>query len=194
MHIHENKRGTRETNAAIVVCFAHSTSAIILGVTGLQNIHRRKIQLIKRIVITIVFFGLLMVQPSDATVRIQDDMGGSLGSYILMYSKVRQSGELVIIDGRCYSACTIVTGSVPRRNICVTPRATLGFHAALAPDRSGSLVISRAATRVMYNLYPPNIKIWLRQHGGLGTSPIVLGGSELSRMYRACPQNVDPRF
>jgi hypothetical protein len=165
-----------------------------LGVAGRQNMRIRKSQLIQRILITIVLFALMLVKPSDAAVRIQDDMGGSLGDYILMFSKVRRSGELVIIDGRCYSACTIVTGSVPRRNICVTPRATLGFHAALAPDQWGSLVINRAATHALYNLYPTNIKIWLNHHGGLGRSPIVLGGSELSRMYRACPQNADPRF
>ena len=150
--------------------------------------------MIQRILITIVLFGLLLVQPSDAAIRIQNDMGGSLGDYLLKYSSIRKSGQLVIIDGDCYSACTIVTSSIPRRNICVTPRATLGFHAALSPNGWGSMIVNPAATHALYNLYPNNIKIWLNQHGGLGTQTVLLSGRELSKMYSACPQNVDSRF
>jgi hypothetical protein len=150
--------------------------------------------MIQRILITVLLFGLLLVRPSDAAIVIQDDMGGPLGDYILKFSHVRKSGQLVIIDGNCYSACTLVTGAIPRRNICVTPRAMLGFHAALAPNEWGSLVVNAAATRTLYNLYPNNIKNWLNSHGGLGTRTIVLGGRELTNMYPACPQSVESRF
>ncbi len=43
---------------------------------------------------------------------------------------LRTTGETVIIDGFCLSVCTIVPASVPHDQICVTPRATLGFHPA----------------------------------------------------------------
>ena len=39
------------------------------------------------------------------------------------------SGEKVIIDGPCLSACTLVLSTVPSNRICVTKRAVLGFHA-----------------------------------------------------------------
>ena len=44
--------------------------------------------------------------------------------------KIRDRGERVIIDGICNSACTLVLGIVPLNKICVTPKASLGFHAA----------------------------------------------------------------
>jgi hypothetical protein len=45
---------------------------------------------------------------------------------------------MVIIDGFCASACTIVLGTVPHDKICVTFRAKLGFHAAWDPGSSRS--------------------------------------------------------
>jgi len=67
---------------------------------------------------------------SDAAVRIVEDVGGRIGTYVDKYQGVRSSGEMVIIDGFCASACTIVLGTVPNEKICVTSRARLGFHAA----------------------------------------------------------------
>jgi hypothetical protein len=59
---------------------------------------------------------------------IRDDMGGSLGNYLIMFTRLRDSGERVIIDGNCFSACTLVT-IIPKERIYVTERAVLGFHA-----------------------------------------------------------------
>ena len=67
---------------------------------------------------------------SHAVVRIADDRGGRIGTYVDKYQDLRQSGETVIIDGLCASACTIVLGAIPHDRICVTSSATLGFHAA----------------------------------------------------------------
>ena len=159
----------------------------------IKTVSGGKLQMTLRVLFAIVFFGLTFVRPSDAAILIQDDMGGRLGDYLLKYASVRKSGQLVIIDGRCYSACTLVTGSIPAKNICVTPRATLGFHAALAPDQRGNMVANSTATRVLYALYPRNIKNWLNQHGGLGTRTIVLSGRELAHMYPVCPQNAAAR-
>ena len=68
-----------------------------------------------------------------AAVRIVEDPGGRIGAYVDRYEGVRNSGEMVIIDGYCASACTIVLGTVPHDRICVTARARLGFHAAWTP-------------------------------------------------------------
>jgi hypothetical protein len=38
---------------------------------------------------------------------------------------VRSSGEMVIIDGYCALACTIVLGTLPHDKICVASRARL---------------------------------------------------------------------
>src|SRR5215472_14994929 len=74
---------------------------------------------------------------ASATVRIAGDTGGQIGAYLNRFDAIRQSGDRVVIDGPCLSACTMVLGAVPRNRICVTARAKLGFHAAYDLDKSG---------------------------------------------------------
>ena len=74
------------------------------------------------------------VVSSQAVVRIADDRGGRIGTYVDKYQGLRTSGEMVIIDGLCASACTIILGAVPHDRICVTSHANLGFHAAVLED------------------------------------------------------------
>src|SRR5262249_25082684 len=59
---------------------------------------------------------------------------------------------------RCLSACTLVLSIVPSRRICVTPRAVLGFHAAIAVDRAGHRYSASGATRVIAETYPAPIR------------------------------------
>ncbi|MDU1666734.1 MAG: hypothetical protein E6833_10985, partial [Bradyrhizobium sp.] len=59
------------------------------------------------------------VGASHAVVRIADDRGGRIGTYVDKYQGLRSSGEYVIIDGLCASACTIVLGAIPHEKICV---------------------------------------------------------------------------
>jgi hypothetical protein len=61
---------------------------------------------------------------SDAAVRIAQDPGGRIETYVDKYQGVRSSGEIVIIDGFCGSACTIVLGAVPHDKTCLTSRQT----------------------------------------------------------------------
>jgi hypothetical protein len=48
------------------------------------------------------------VSASQAVVRIGEDRGGRIGTYVDKYQDLRSSGEMVIIDGLCYS---------PRQNL-----------------------------------------------------------------------------
>src|SRR6516164_7734679 len=70
-----------------------------------------------------------------ADYRIRKDYGGFLDQYKLKYAAIRDSGKQVIIDGVCNSACTLVLGIVPLNRICVTPRASLGFHTPFIDTR-----------------------------------------------------------
>ena len=67
------------------------------------------------------------VGASHAVVRIADDRGGRIGTYVDKYQGLRTSGEQVIIDGLCASACTIVLGAVPHDKICVTSARQSGL-------------------------------------------------------------------
>src|SRR6267142_410108 len=67
---------------------------------------------------------------ADADYRVTRDHGGLVEDYKAKYAEVRDRGERVVIDGICNSACTLVLGIVPLNRICVTPKASLGFHQA----------------------------------------------------------------
>ena len=67
---------------------------------------------------------------ASADYRITRDHGGLVDQYKVKYASIRDRGERVVIDGICNSACTLVLGIVPLNRICVTPRASLGFHMA----------------------------------------------------------------
>ena len=127
-----------------------------------------------------------LVQPSNATVRIDDDRGGLLGEYLLKFATIRDSGQRIIIDGSCYSACTLVTALIPEQRICVTERAKLGFHAGWVDDQNGERTVSIEGTRLMYQMYPREIRHWIKLHGGLGKQTLVLKGRELMAVYPAC--------
>jgi hypothetical protein len=125
-------------------------------------------------------------QTVAAVVRITDDRGGNIGVYWSRYMAVRDSGEQIIIDGTCSSACTLVLGIVPPERICVTPNAVLGFHAAWRAGFLGFEVINDPATRTLWNLYPNRIRQWISRNGGLGLQTIYLSGPELFAIYRMC--------
>jgi hypothetical protein len=118
--------------------------------------------------------------------RISDDVGGRIGAYVEQYSQVKQTGERVVIDGTCLSACTLVLGIVPRDRICVTSRAMLGFHAAWMPGPEGKPVPSSAGTQALWELYPQHVKRWISSRGGLSAKMVFLRGRELSAMYPEC--------
>ena len=80
---------------------------------------------------------LCSILPAAADVRILASGGGAVGDYLNFFAKVKQSGERVVIDGPCLSACTLVLSTVPRQRICVTSRAVLGFDAPYLVDQHG---------------------------------------------------------
>lgn len=124
--------------------------------------------------------------PASATVRITSDPGGQLGSYIDKLQSLRESGQSVIIDGPCLSACTMVLGMVPRDRICVTSRARLGFHAAWRPDQTGRPISDQEGTELLMSTYPQPVREWINRRGGLSRQLIYLSGPELASMYPRC--------
>jgi hypothetical protein len=128
----------------------------------------------------------LTISNASATVRIKSDPGGQIGPYLESLADLRSSGERVVIDGPCLSACTMVLGVIPRNRICVTPRARLGFHAAWHPGENGRPITSRAATQLLMDIYPEHVRSWINQRGGLSPRMMYLSGRELATMYQTC--------
>jgi hypothetical protein len=126
------------------------------------------------------------ITDSFATVRIADDRGGRIGTYIEAFAMLRSTGETVVIDGLCLSACTLILGILPPDQVCVTKRARLGFHAAWRPDQNGRPTNSSMGTQVLMEVYPAKVRSWIRRKGGLSRKMIYLQGRELASFYPRC--------
>jgi len=128
------------------------------------------------------------VTSASATMRISEDRGGQIGHYLKAFGMVRSSGERVIIDGNCLSACTLVLGLVPPARMCATPRARFGFHAAWMPDNDGQPVTSPMGTQALWNIYPVPVRRWISRHGGLSRKMIYLQGHDLDGIVASCDE------
>jgi hypothetical protein len=134
---------------------------------------------------------LFAATPARAVLHITRDHGGYVEEYKARYKQVRDTGERVIIDGICNSACTLVLGIVPMNKICVTPRASLGFHLAYF-DKAftmGIKVTSLAGTSDLMSYYPDTVKNWISRNGGLTTEmKKIKNGEELWKIVDPCPE------
>src|ERR1700756_5477816 len=128
----------------------------------------------------------LSALPARADVRIIASPGGQVGPFLDLFEEVRRSGERVVIDGPCLSACTLVLSIVPNERICVTRRAVLGFHAARSVDRRGRLYAEPEASEAVLETYPAPVRDWISRRGGLTSRLLLLRGRELAAMYRPC--------
>jgi hypothetical protein len=140
----------------------------------------------RRVLLAAVLY-CFTLSPSFAEFRILASPGGEVVQYLRTFKAVRESGQQVVIDGPCYSACTLVLSTVPRERICVTSRAILGFHAPRWIDKRGrQSAASDATTQAVADTYPTDVQAWISRHGGLKPRPILLRGRELASMYRRC--------
>src|SRR5262249_3614327 len=112
---------------------------------------------------------LLSSSSAVADYRITRDHGGLVEQYKERYAELRDKDERIIIDGICNSACTLFFGIVPLNRVCVTPRASLGFHQAYF-DKAwtyGVKVLSFAGTEDLLSYYPSPVLDWIDRQGGL---------------------------
>ncbi len=127
-----------------------------------------------------------MAAPAMGEIRILASPGGQVGPFLDLFERVRQSGERVVIDGPCLSACTLVLSLVPSDRICVTRRAILGFHAARSVDRRGRTRAEPEASKLVLQAYPAGVRDWIRRRGGLTSHVLLLRGRELAALYPVC--------
>ena len=139
----------------------------------------------QRIVLAIVV-SLMALVPARADVRILSSPGGEVREYLEIFEMLRQSGERIVIDGPCLSACTLVLSTIPQNRICVTRRAVLGFHAARWIDRAGRTYAAANETQMLVATYPDAVQAWIKRRGGLKRKAIFLRGRELAALYPRC--------
>jgi len=125
--------------------------------------------------------------PVSADVRILSSPGGEVRSFLKLFELLRETGERVIIDGPCLSACTLVLSAVPKERICVTRRAVLGFHGARLMDREGNeYTVPSSVNTAVAAAYPEPVQRWIARRGGLTRKMITMRAPELYRYYPRC--------
>ena len=92
-------------------------------------------RMVVRAIVAGAVLAALASQPAFAVVRIANDAGGQIGPYLDRLASIRSSGQSVVIDGPCLSACTLLLGIIPRERICVTPRAQARLSRRLEAGR-----------------------------------------------------------
>lgn len=141
--------------------------------------------------------------PAKATTYIRDDNGGVIVEYVEKYSNLRDSGEKVIVDGDCISACTLMLGLLPKQQVCATKKAAFGFHSAslrieLQPGHPKYLH-AREMSSLIWNLYPYPVRVRLKQLGWNGDHPeiphpnlVFMRGKNLYKFVRKCNKAETP--
>ncbi len=121
----------------------------------------------------------------ENTIFIRNDWGGLILNYLDLFGRISRDGLNVVVDGACYSACSLVLGAIPHEKICVTKRAIFGFHAPYMLDK-GKKVYDELATHEMLSLYPHPVRVWITSRGGLKEKMIFLRGAKLQEIYPVC--------
>jgi hypothetical protein len=134
--------------------------------------------------------GLALAAPAQI---ITWDNGGRLDEFVAKFSAMRLSGQKQIIDGICFSACTLALGLLPPEQVCATPYAVFGFHSAAALAEDGTQTFSSFGTQLLWAMYPEPVRAFLRAHGWDGPTehPILLlaSGEEIFSMVRRCDKS-----
>jgi hypothetical protein len=126
--------------------------------------------------VLVAILSLVTSVASAETVEITNDRGGLVLAYQMKWEKLALQHTNVRIAGPCLSACTILLGYIPRRDICVTPNGSLGFH----------LATIASVTEQLLDVYPEDIRAWIDQHGGLTILPMWLQAPEIFHFFRKC--------
>lgn len=115
-------------------------------------------------------------QGKGRTIDVYDNHGGSVAAYNARWLRLKSQGVKVRVIGPCQSACTILLKHIPRRNICVTPAASFGFHTAKIP----------AMTKLLWSGYDAGIRGWINQRGGLTPDFKWMSAPDVYRFFRKC--------
>jgi hypothetical protein len=123
---------------------------------------------------------ILALVPSLAsaeTIDVHDDLGGFVFMYQAKWEKLAAQNVDVRVSGRCTSACTILMGYIPRKDICVTENGSFGFH----------LATMQFATDQLWKAYPEDIRAWITKNGGLQFIKIMwLQAPEIFHYFKKC--------
>ena len=134
------------------------------------------------------FYGAAQPAHADGSVSsLHMGMGArdayAFGRFQQVIAQYNASGERFRIDSHCQSACTMFLSI---RNVCITPGATLLFHAG-GSMRKG--IINPGSTQAMLSTYNAALQQYVSEHHFMDTFEFhPISGSEIVHRfgYPAC--------
>jgi hypothetical protein len=149
---------------------------------------RRSNHASKALIVLCAVGGFSLPACADGSVSaLHMGMGAKDSSAMMHFDAViaqyNASGERFRIDSHCQSACTMFLSI---RNVCITPNATLLFHAGGNRQKAS---ISRSATDHMLAAYNPALRQYVTEHHFMDTFELhaISGREMISRFgYPAC--------
>lgn len=127
-----------------------------------------------------LFAALLTTLPADAE-TVRGSPGGQIIVFALHVAKLRAADEPVAFDGACDSACTLYL-SLPADQLCVTPRASFGFHLPYGVGAEQNAV----AADYLISQYPDWVRQWIGEHGGLSRTIVRMEADEAAKHLPPC--------
>ena len=127
-----------------------------------------------------LFAATLMILPANAE-TVSGNPGGQIVTFALHVAKLRAADEPVYFDGECDSACTLYL-SLPVEQLCVTPRASFGFHLPYGVGARKSAV----AANYLLSQYPDWVRQWIEEHGGLSHNLMRMEADEVAEHLPIC--------
>lgn len=141
---------------------------------------------IKNVAATVCIF-LATTAVTQANLIITYNPGGVVDDFYRAVESHRMRGERIIVDGGCYSACTLVLALARDNLVCATRRASFHFHrpysgapGTAAYDDDGGL------SEVWQKEMPVGVAAFIAAHGGLTHEWIVLSGQEMQTLVPMC--------
>lgn len=114
---------------------------------------------------------------------IQFSPGGQIDEFRQEGRALRRAGIEVQVDGRCYSACTILLDEVGPAHVCITPNAELGFHQGTADGW-----LTQVSLHIPVAYRTPGLRAWITAQGGLppdGTL-LIMRFYDAEQIYQRC--------
>jgi len=113
--------------------------------------------------------------------------GGFVSNFIQEGLRILEEDRLLIINGRCASACTILADMLRPNNVCVTENARLEFHNGYVSQNG------RFLYRVeLYHHYNKDMIKWAISKGGFpgftehDHSTLSMSQSDMAKFFRTC--------
>lgn len=126
---------------------------------------------------------------SGRTCIVRFNPGGELRTFLAAAAAVRAGAKrLVVIDGPCYSACAIFA-DVTRDKVCITGRASFGFHKATVLTSSANARGKRKWREVARHdpRHSRDIASWVYRNGGFPSKGFtVMKSRTAAKFWRRC--------